>query len=126
MPTSISVEDTVLLHRRQIFLQRAEQSRQSQIHVLLDYRVCPCSISHLLDHTGDILVQVAAVELHQIYEDMEKIGRQAYVHPQEDKSCWRAGEQKMILQHILRYRIHPDACLKANWTPKCGRLGRCD
>lgn len=39
MPTSISVEDTVLLHRRQIFLQRAQQSRQSQIHVVLDSNV---------------------------------------------------------------------------------------
>lgn len=30
-------------------------------------------ISNLLDHDGDILVQVAAVELHQIYENMEKV-----------------------------------------------------
>lgn len=58
--------------------------------------MCRCRISHLLNHAGDVLVQVAAVELHQIYEDVEKVRSEAYVHPQEDKPCWRAGEQKMI------------------------------
>ena len=27
----------------------------------------------LLDHGGDVLVQVAAVELHQIYENVQKV-----------------------------------------------------
>lgn len=55
-------------------------------------------VSDLLDHDGDILVQVAAVELHQIYENMEKVGGETYVHPQEDKACWeRARTDKQIL-----------------------------
>lgn len=50
-------------------------------------------ISDLLDHDGDILVQVAAVELHQIYENMEKVRCETYVHPQEDKAGWGRGEK---------------------------------
>lgn len=44
-------------------------------------------LSDLLDHDGDILVQVAAVEFYQIYKYMEEVRRKSYVHPEEDKLC---------------------------------------
>lgn len=39
------------------------------------------------------MVQVAAVELHQIYKNMEKVRGETYVHPQEDKACWKTGKK---------------------------------
>lgn len=44
--------------------------------------MCISLLSDLLDHDGDILVQVAAVELHQIYKYTEKVRGETYVHPQ--------------------------------------------
>lgn len=44
-------------------------------------------LSDLLDHDGDILVQVAAVELHQVYKNMEEVRCESDVHPEEDKLC---------------------------------------
>lgn len=44
--------------------------------------------SDSLDHDGNILVQVAAIEFHQINKNMEKVRCKAYIHPQEDKACW--------------------------------------
>lgn len=44
-------------------------------------------LSDLLDHDGDILVQVAAIEFYQIYKYMEEVRCKSYVHPEEDKSC---------------------------------------
>lgn len=78
-PTSISVEDVVLLHRRQIFLQREKQNQhKSMITFFSDkWKAKLCiifCIFDILDHDGDILVQVAAVELYQIYKNMEKVG----------------------------------------------------
>lgn len=42
-------------------------------------------LSDLLDHDGDILIQVAAVEFDQIYKYMEEVRGKSYVHPEEDK-----------------------------------------
>lgn len=44
-------------------------------------------VSDSLDHHGNILVQVAAVEFHQVHENMEKVGGKTYIHPQEDEAC---------------------------------------
>lgn len=49
----------------------------------------------LLNHDGDVLVQVAAVELNQIYKNMEKVGGKTYVHPQEDEACWERPRNKI-------------------------------
>lgn len=40
------------------------------------------------------MVQVAAVKLHQIYKNMEKVRSETYVHPQEDEACWMTGEKQ--------------------------------
>lgn len=81
----MSVEDVVLLHRRQIFLWKHSQSpcsSQHNIYLLWFY--------DSLDQDGDVLVQVAAIELDQIDQDMEKVRGETNVHPQEDKSgCGR-------------------------------------
>lgn len=69
-------------------LKNIAKIREKQIHV---YFFFP---SDLLDHDGDILVQVAAVELHQIHENMQEVGGEAYVHPQEDKACWDSEMEK--------------------------------
>lgn len=50
----------------------------------LDEYMCVCG--SLLDHEGDILVQVAAVKLHQVHQDMQEVSSQPLVHPQEHKS----------------------------------------
>ncbi len=52
------------------------------------------SLYHLLDHNGDILVQVAAVELHQINKNVEKVRSETNVHPKEDKTCWKTKKNK--------------------------------
>lgn len=44
------------------------------------------SIFYLLDHDRDVLVQVAAVELHQVYEDVKKVRGETDVHPQENEA----------------------------------------
>ncbi len=49
---------------------------------------------HLLDHNGDILVQVAAVELHQINKNVEKVRSETNVHPKEDKTCWKTKNKQ--------------------------------
>ena len=46
-----------------------------------------CCVIDLLDHDGDVLVQVAAVELHQVNKNMQKVRGEADVHPQEVKAC---------------------------------------
>lgn len=43
-------------------------------------------MSNLLDHDGDVLIQVAAVELYQIHKNMEKVRGKTNVHPQENKT----------------------------------------
>lgn len=59
-------------------------------------------VSDSLDHDGDVLVQVATVELYQIYKNVEKVGGQTYVHPQEDKACFetRQNSTEIILLNI--------------------------
>ena len=49
--------------------------------------VCLCVWSSLLDHERDVLVQVAAVELHQVDQDMQEVSSQAHVHPEQHKPC---------------------------------------
>ena len=82
--------------------------------------MCLCVwISDLLDHDGDVLVQVAAVELHQIYKNMEKIGGKTYVHPQEDKACWRQERtEREQVNKVCNSPVMPQQIIIANMTTK--------
>ncbi len=47
-----------------------------------------CECVFLLDHEGDVLIQVAGVEFDQVHEDMQEIWWQTEVHPQQNKPSW--------------------------------------
>lgn len=51
---------------------------------------------NLLDHDGDILIQIAAVVLDQIHQNMEKVRGKPYVHPQEDEARWERGDRDLV------------------------------
>lgn len=48
-----------------------------------------CASVFLLDHEGDVLIQVARVKLDQVHEDMQEIWGQTDFHPQQDKPSWK-------------------------------------
>lgn len=54
-----------------------------RLTILMKHGVC---IFYLLDHDGDVLVQIAAVELHQVYKNVKKIRGETDVHPQENEA----------------------------------------
>ena len=72
--------------------------------------VCLCVWSSLLDHERDVLVQVAAVELHQVDQDMQEVSSQAHVHPEQHKPCW---DKDSSLDHPLHVFHHSNQTHKA-------------
>lgn len=80
------MEDVVLLHKRQIFLENDGENERWNDSANLKMHSQNILV-YLLNHERNILVQVATVKLHKIDKYMKEVWREAYVHPKKDKRC---------------------------------------